>query len=407
MNILYINHYAGSPEIGMEFRPYYLSREWVKNGNNVRIVCASFSHLRRLNPPIKKDFECQIVDGIEYQWVKTCKYHGNGAKRVLSIYQFVSKLKKHAKKIVKEFKPDVVIASSTYPFDAYAGKKIAKLSNAKFIFEGHDLWPLTLIEIGGMSENHPFIRKMKKAETFAYQQSDVVVSLLPYSYEHMLECGLQDIAKFHHISNGIVVEDWDNPESLPSEHELLLTKLHNEKKFIVMFTGGHAVSNMLDTLLDCASLTKDENIAYVLIGSGVEKERLLSRKNHEKLDNVFFLPPIIKKAIPNALSYADALYIGGDAPLYRFGVSMNKVYDYMMADKPIIYGVTSKNNEVKDANAGVCFDFKVLNSLRDAIYVLKNSSEQERKRLGDNGKEWVIAHCDYRILADRFLSLMK
>ena len=50
MNVLYINHYAGSLEMGMEFRPYYLSREWVKNGHNVRILAGDYSHLRKKNP---------------------------------------------------------------------------------------------------------------------------------------------------------------------------------------------------------------------------------------------------------------------------------------------------------------------------------------------------------------------
>ena len=407
MNILYINHYAGSPDMGMEFRPYYFAKEWDGKNNNVRIVCASFSHLRRINPSMKKDFQIKRVDGVDYQFVKTCKYKRNGIKRVLSIYQFVSKLKKHAKKIVREFKPDIVICSSTYPFDTYAGRRIADLAKAKFVFEGHDLWPLTLIEIGGMSEKNPFIYKMKKAEQFAYQKSDIVVSLLPYSYEHMLENGLQSIDKFHHISNGIALEDWNNPEPLPKEHEEVLNSLRKKGEFIVMFTGGHALSNMLDTFLDCASITREEKISYVLIGSGIEKDRLMLRKENEKLDNVYFLPPINKKAIPTALSKADALYIGADAPLYRFGVSINKVYDYMMSGKPIIYGVASKNNEVKDANAGVFFDFKNIDSLKKAIDKLKNMSEKERKQLGSNGQKWVKANCDYKILAEKFLSLMK
>ena len=38
MNILYLEHYAGSPEMGMEFRPYYLAREWVKMGHKVIII---------------------------------------------------------------------------------------------------------------------------------------------------------------------------------------------------------------------------------------------------------------------------------------------------------------------------------------------------------------------------------
>ncbi len=74
MNILYINHYAGSPEMGMEFRPYYLAKEWIKMGNNVRIVAADFSHLRIRNPIVDTDFQEEVIDGITYNWVKTGSY---------------------------------------------------------------------------------------------------------------------------------------------------------------------------------------------------------------------------------------------------------------------------------------------------------------------------------------------
>ena len=42
MNILLINHYAGSPQHGMEYRPYYLAREWVRAGHTVQIVATAY-----------------------------------------------------------------------------------------------------------------------------------------------------------------------------------------------------------------------------------------------------------------------------------------------------------------------------------------------------------------------------
>ena len=51
MNILLISHYAGAPQYGMEFRSYYMAREWVRQGHQVTVVGASFSHLRHHQPP--------------------------------------------------------------------------------------------------------------------------------------------------------------------------------------------------------------------------------------------------------------------------------------------------------------------------------------------------------------------
>ena len=113
MNILYINHYAGSPEMGMEFRPYYLSKEWVKMGHKVRIVAGDFSHLRIKNPKVRRDYQKQTIDGIDYIWMKTGAYEGNGVKRALTMFRFVGKLWINAMNIAEKWKPDVVKASST------------------------------------------------------------------------------------------------------------------------------------------------------------------------------------------------------------------------------------------------------------------------------------------------------
>ena len=107
MNILYVEHYAGSPEMGMEFRPYYLSREWVKMGHNVRIVAGDFSHLRRKNPEVTEDFQSEVIDGITYTWVKTGEYSGNGVARAKTMFRFVWKLRQKAAWIAREWKPDV------------------------------------------------------------------------------------------------------------------------------------------------------------------------------------------------------------------------------------------------------------------------------------------------------------
>ena len=50
MNILYINHYAGSPQHGMEYRPYYLAREWLQSGHAVHMLAADYSHVRAQQP---------------------------------------------------------------------------------------------------------------------------------------------------------------------------------------------------------------------------------------------------------------------------------------------------------------------------------------------------------------------
>lgn len=409
MNILYINHYAGSLEMGMEFRTYYLSKEWVKAGHKVRILAANYSHLRRKNPDVKNDFDIEIIDGIEYQWFKTKPYEGNGLSRALTMFTFVNKITKGAKRIVKEFKPDVVITSSTYPLDSKAGIKIAKLAKCKYVHEVHDLWPLTLTEIGGMSKANPFVVLLSRAEKRAYKKADEIVALLPYTNEHIASLGIDVSKKYTNIPNGISLDDWKEKMPLPEEHQKLFDKLHKEHKFTVLYVGGHALSNYLDVLVDAAKETKDEkDIAYVLVGKGVEKERLMNRCKDEKLDNVYFLPPVVKQCVPEVLTHADALFVAAaKSSLYRYGISMNKIYDYMMAAKPILYGIEAKNDDVKDANCGVHFKPDDISSFVDAIYSLKAMNKDELVKMGQNGQKWVKANCEYSVLANKFIKVIE
>ena len=393
MNIVLINHYAGSPEMGMEFRPYYFAREWVKKGHRVDIFAASYSHLRRVNPKVRHDFQEEIIDGIHYHWIKTIQYEGNGAKRAITMAQFVGKLWINAKKITKKFKPDVVITSSTYPLDTFVGQKIKKISGGgvKLIHEVHDMWPSTLYEIGGMSRKHPFVVTMQIGENSAYKHSDKVVSLLPYAEKYMRRHGLKK-GKFACIPNGIVEEEWGSPQKLSDQHADVLQKLKDDGDFIVGYFGGHALSNALDVMIDAAKACTDREIKFVLVGNGVEKARLMERVRTEKIENVFFLPPISRLEIPELCDYFDCIFYSGIcSPLYRFGVCLNKMFDSMRAGKPNICAMDLEHSYIDDYN----------------IAKMKNMSEFEREEMGKRGIDAAQRYFNYRTLSERFLRIIE
>ncbi|RBL65522.1 glycosyltransferase WbuB, partial [Pseudomonas sp. MWU13-2625] len=133
MRILYINHYAGSPRHGMEFRPYYLAREWVKAGHEVNMLAADVSHLRQTHPQADGKYQDEDIDGIRYTWCKTCPYEGNGVGRVLNIFSFLGKVMGLSGRYLKQWRPDVVIASSTYPLDTIPAAWIAGKTGARLV----------------------------------------------------------------------------------------------------------------------------------------------------------------------------------------------------------------------------------------------------------------------------------
>ena len=188
-----------------------------------------------------------------------------------------------------------------------------------------------------MSKHNPFVMVMQIGENSAYCHSDKVVSLPPFAEKYMQRHGLKK-GKFVHINNGVVIEDWMHPQALPEEHEQTLKQLKNDGKFVVGYFGGHALSNALEDLLSVAkAMRSNAKIHFVLVGDGAEKKNLQAFAAEQKLENVTFLPPVSKYAIPTLAQNFDCCYIGvKDSPLYRFGIAMNKIFDSMMAGKPMV-----------------------------------------------------------------------
>ena len=202
MKILLVNHYAGSPAHGMEFRPYYFAREWARMGHEVTIAAASWSHLCGSNPEVRGALGSEMIDGIGYCWFRTPDYDGNGVGRGLNVLAFLLQLLLQHRFLAGFARNGAVIASSTYPFDVLLARCIAKSARASLTYEVHDLWPLSPVEVGGMSPSHPFVRASQWAEDFAYRNADYVVSMLPMAESYMRLHGLAP-GKFRYVPNGI------------------------------------------------------------------------------------------------------------------------------------------------------------------------------------------------------------
>jgi glycosyltransferase involved in cell wall biosynthesis len=404
MKILLINHYAGSLKHGMEYRPFYLAREWVKLGHKVTVVAATFSHLRTQSPNIVSNLSTEYIDGIQYVWLRTPGYHGNGSGRVINMLTFIWKLFQFQKAIVGRSRPDIVIASSTYPLDIYPAFRIAKKSLAKLIFEVHDLWPLSPIELGGMSPRHPYIIVMQWAEKFAYRRSDKIISILPKTEDHMREHGMVP-NKFAYIPNGIDVDEWtNNTKPLPDEHQGMFDRLKEKGHFIIGYAGAHGLANSLYSLIEAAQLLENRPVTFVLVGQGPEKAALVQRVKKLGLTNVIFLPPITKKSIPLLLEMMDVLYIGLQRqPLFRFGISPNKLMDYMMAGKPIIQAIEAGNDMVSESGCGISIPPENPEKIAEAVMRLMRLSYVDRERMGERGKQYVMTNHDYRTLAKHFI----
>lgn len=404
MNILFINHYAGSRLHGMVHRPFYLSREWVKEGHHVTVVAASYAHVRSRNPSVCGSTGEETIDGIRYLWLKTPSYQGNGMGRVANMLTFLARLCRSRKRVTETGKPDVVISSSTYVLDILPAYSIARRCGSKLVFEVRDLWPLTPKLLGGMSQWHPFVMALQWAEGFAYRRSDRVVSALPYAYEYMISRGMA-AEKFVYVPNGIDPDQWTGPHAeLPARHMEELGRLREQGRFLVGFAGFFGLAAELRTLLDAAVLLDGESVHFVLVGNGPEKQRLQQRVRGDRIDNVTFLPSLQHECMVKLLGSMDALYVGlKKSPVFRFGVSPNKLLEYMMVGKPVILAVGAGRDVVNECDCGISVQPEDAAALARAVRALSGLSAPERMAMGLRGTRYVSRHHDYAQLARRFL----
>ena len=395
-NIWIINQYCGSKVHGMNFRSWYFAKELKKKGYNPHIISASYSHLFYKLPITKGKFTLEDIDGIPFTWVKVSKYKGSQSiGRVLVMIQFMLNLFFLPKKKLKN--PDVIIVSSLSPLPIINAYLWSIKYKAKLIFEVRDIWPLSLIEIGSFSKLNPLVLFFGWFEKFAYKKADKVISLLPNAKPHMESRGMNK-DKFVHIPNGFNLEEMKKSKELDKSISNLIPK----KKFIVGYTGSLGASNAMEYLIEASNqLENNENIHFVIFGKGQHLEKL---KNNAK-KNVSFLGQIDKSQIQSAISFFDVCYIGWhNHPLYRFGISPNKIFDYMYGGKPIIHSVNTFNDFVQIAEAGISIPPENPKEIANVVSEISKLEKEKLKEWGENGKKYVEENHTFSHLTELLIS---
>jgi glycosyltransferase involved in cell wall biosynthesis len=303
-------------------------------------------------------------------------------------------------------RPGVVIASSPHPFVAVNGHRLARKYGAKFIFEVRDLWPLTLLEVGGHSPRHPFVRAMTWAERVGYTKCDYTVSLLGGAKDYMVAHGL-DEKKFVYIPNGIDETAPENVEELPAEHNRVLQELKCQDRRIVLYSGTHGTANALGNLLAAAGLLQDEPaVHFLLVGKGPEKESLQRQAAQARLQNVTFLPPVARAQMPALTRAADLGYVGlQKLRLFQYGVSPNKLFEYMAAGLPILFAIDTRCDEVAEAQCGFSVPAEDPAALAQVLRQVVWTPKEELRQMGERARRHVQRTHTYEVLAEQYARL--
>ena len=395
-----INQYASTPETGYAGRQYYLARGLESLGYRVYVIAASFSHLLRKFPEINNTYEIERREGVNMVWVRMPPYaeaHSKG--RVRNWFLFGWRLIGIDKVIPG--KPDVIIYSSPSLLPFLGAERLAKKLKVPIVFEVRDIWPLTLSELGGYSNRHPFILLMQWVENRAYKNSFVTISNLKNSWKHMIGHGLKR-EKFRWLPNGIFLEEVESPAPLDESVKSQIP----EHKFVVGYTGTLGVANCMETLIDAAECLHDHvDVHFVLVGDGRERQALERRVQEKGLDNVTFTGALPKTQMQSVLNNCDAVFLGlKKSSLFEFGVAPNKLYEYLYAGRPILYAIESGDyHPIAESEAGLEVHAEDSQALAQAIITLYNMPKAALDAMGQRGRELAVDRYNYNILAKRLV----
>ena len=216
--------------------------------------------------------------------------------------------------------------------------------------------------------------------------------------------------RFVYVPNGIDPAEWHDeaPVALPPEHASAIVAARARGHVLAAYAGAHGVANDLDTLIDAAALMREQPVTWLLIGSGPEKAALARRARELNLDHVVLLDPVPKAAIPTLLRAMDLLYLGlRREPLFRFGISPNKLMDYMMAGRPVLCAIAAGNDPVGEAGCGLTVAPGDAAAVAQAASQLSRLTPEARGAMGRRGQEYVRSHHTYPVLARRFIEAIQ
>ena len=397
MRILFLSHYF-PPEVNAPAsRTFEHCREWVRSGHQVTVVTCVPNHPRGVVYPGYRNrlWQRETRDGIDIIRVGTYISANEGfARRSLGYLSFLI-----ACVCSVPFLPraDVLITTSPQFFNGLAGYPVKLLKRIPWVLEIRDLWPDSVLAVGAV-KNRPLIRLLSALERFAYRRCDHIVPVTEAFRRHIVAKGIAP-EKISVVRNGVDLSLFAGD----ADPQQLRARLGFEGKFVVSYVGTHGMAHGLETVLNAAAqLRSHTGIAFLLVGDGAERQRLLGLRDQLRLTNVTMLEQQPKQLMPQIWALSDAsLVLLRKLPLFET-VIPSKIFESMAMGRPIILGVGGEARAiVEESQSGLVIDPESSTNLCTAVLKLAHNPSLGRA-LGANGQRHVAAHFDRRVLARRF-----
>jgi glycosyltransferase involved in cell wall biosynthesis len=397
-----LNHYARGPSDSGGTRHFHLAQHLGSSGWAATIFAASVNrdHGPQVLSP-KEMYRDEKIEGVPFRWIRTPEYRGNGIGRIINMLAYTARmlLPRYTRGLSA---PNIVIGSSVHPFAALAGAFLARRYRVPFVFEVRDLWPQTLIEMGRIRDGGVVSWLLRRLELRLYRSAARIVVLLPRAVDYIAPLGIP-ADRVTWIPNGVDLtlfsRDWRPPAPSP-------------RPFVFMYFGSHGQANGLQSVVKAMGILKERGKADLIqlrmIGEGPLKPALVAMSRELGLDNVFFELAVKKTEIPQLAAQADGFVIAVRAlpRLYRYGISMNKLFDYLAAGRPIVIASNAANNPVADAGAGVTAEPDDPVALADAMERVLALPPEEREAMSAAARTYVSENHRFEVLAKRLSDVL-
>lgn len=407
MKILYISQYF-PPEMGAPAaRAAELSRHWANAGHDVAVLTGFPNHPTGVIPcEYRNKFRHLVsrehVAGVNL--VRTWLLPFPNRKAYERISNYTSFAVSAALTGLSLPRPDVVIATSPQLLVGLSGWWLAQWKRVPFVFEVRDLWPESLAAVGVGRADSALYRMLAKIAGFLYRRADRVVVVAPAFEERLVENWRVPREKISVIENGADTHLFaSGPESD------LRVELGVENKFVISYIGTIGMAHGLETVLEASAILQSTNreIAFLVVGEGSEKERLIAQARERKLTNLHFIGQRPRQEIPAYIRASDVCLVPLKKNEVFKTVIPSKMLEFMSCGRPVVLGVDGQARAIlEEARAGISIDPQNATALADAIRYLA-ANQQEGRQLGENGREFVLRKFSRSHTADKYIRMLE
>jgi len=385
------------------FKGLVFARELVRQGFEVEVLTGFPNYPGgKLYPGYKlKCLQREHIDGAHITRVPLYPNHDQSAlKRVLNYSSFAASALFYGLFVAK--RADVIYAYHPPLTVGVVASIMRVFLRIPVVYDIQDMWPDTL-RATGMLNNARALRVVDVVCNWVYRRVDRIVVLSP-GFKRLLQ--QRGVPEFK-LS---VVYNWADEGSLSSPVGEVAATFPSAGQFRILFAGNMGKAQALDTVLQAAELLQQQGsrVCWVMLGGGVELERLKSEAARRHLSNVVFLPAVPMTEVGAYLQAADALLVHlRKDPLFEITIP-SKTQAYMAAGKLLIMAVGGDAAEmVQQSGGGVVTESENPQALAQAAEQLANASPDELATMGRQAKAFYQQHLGLEVGVQRFGELFK